>query len=130
MKTKAKATLFALNLIEYKKAFFILFLLGGFVFAACTVPTSTSSASDKLGATICNIYCMLNAILPIIAFTLFVLAGVAYGVGQFFGADTRAKAAGWGMSALTGAIIMLIIYIMGPVIITALYPSSAGSCTG
>ena len=114
-KTKAKASLFALNLMRYKSAFFILFLLGGMLLAA------DDTTSGKLTGFMTTIYCILNDLIPILAFTLFVLAGVAYGVGQFFGADTRAKAAGWGMSALTGAIIMLIIYILGPMIIKALY---------
>jgi len=116
---KAKATLVAWNAIGHYKSLFVLLLLFGSITAATPI-----DAIKGLVSTICT---TLTGILPILAFTLFVLAGVAYGIGNFFGADTRAKAAGWGMSALTGAIIMLIIYIMGPIIISALYGTA--TCT-
>jgi len=95
----------------------ISFVLMSIAFAA--VPTN--DASTKISQLVCTVYNILNGVFPIIVFTLFVLAAVAYGFGQFFGADTRAKAAGWGMACLTGAIIMLVIYLIGPVIITSLY---------
>jgi len=81
----------------------------------------TPSAATKITGLVCTIYKILTSVFPIIVFTLFVLAAVAYGFGQFFGADTRAKAATWAMACLTGAIIMLIIYLLGPTIIGSLY---------
>ena len=123
MKAKAKATLFALNLIRYRSAFFILFLLGGMLLAA------DDTTSGKLTGFMNTIYCILHDLIPILAFTLFVLAGVAYGIGQFFGADTRAKAATWGMAALTGAIVMLVIYLIGPMIVKGLYSASVTEIT-
>jgi len=108
------------KMIEYSKyarILLVLAILCGSVFAA-----GVASSIASVVSVVCN---MLKGILPIIVFTLFILAGVAYGIGNFFGAETRAKAQGWGMSALTGAIIMLVIYIMADPIITALYGSAS-----
>jgi hypothetical protein len=59
------------------------------------------------------------------------MAAAAYGFGQFFGADTRAKASGWAMACLVGAIIMMVIYLIGPVIVKNLYPTAQDIvCTG
>jgi hypothetical protein len=128
METKAKATLFTWNLMKYK-TLFILLALGGFAFATCAAGTTPEG---KIKATMCTICELMQNILPIIGLTLMVLAGVAYGSGQFFGADTRAKAAGWGMACLTGAIIMFVIYLVGPMIVIYLYQGTSGtwSCSG
>jgi hypothetical protein len=45
------------------------------------------------------------------------LAGVAYGIGNFFGAEVRAKANSWAMSCITGAIIALLIIVFSNVLI-------------
>jgi Na+-driven multidrug efflux pump len=56
------------------------------------------------------------------AFTLFVLAGAAYGAGNFFGAEIRAKANSWAMSCITGGIIALLIILFSDILITNLMP--------
>jgi hypothetical protein len=83
--------------------------------------TPASEANTKISGLLIAVYCIMKNILPLIGITLVVLAGVAYGFGQFFGADSRAKAASWGMACLTGAIIMLVIALIGPVIVKGLY---------
>jgi uncharacterized membrane protein YozB (DUF420 family) len=88
----------------------------------------TSSASSKLTATLCQIYTDLNSIIPVVAFVLFILSGVSYAGGQFFGAETRAKAITWSMSMVTGAVIGLLITQFASLIITNLV-GSAGSVT-
>ncbi|MEM3369940.1 MAG: hypothetical protein QXE90_03780, partial [Candidatus Micrarchaeia archaeon] len=93
-----------------RKLFTIVFLslIFSTVFAQSTTYT-TDSSSVQLQKAICQVYCILSGILPVMAFVLFVLAGVAYAAGNFFGAEMRAKATGWAMNMITGAIIALIL---------------------
>lgn len=100
-------------------ALIIFILMLGFVFA--------DEASSKIINAVCSVYNLLNGVLPVIAFVLFVLAGVAYAAGNFFGAEMRAKATGWAMNMITGAIIALILSTVGPSILTALYGTSVGA---
>ena len=93
-------------------------------FFAILLVSSVFAASDSLTTTLCSIYKLLQGIVPIMAFTLFVLAGVAYGIGNFFGAEIRAKANSWAMSCITGAIISLVIIIFSNIIITNLLGAS------
>ena len=95
-----------------------LLVLVSMSFAAC------STYTDQLSKTLCDIYCLLSGIIPIMAFTLFVLAGVSYGIGNFFGAEVRAKANAWAMSCITGAIIALVIIIFSDVLINNMIGST------
>jgi hypothetical protein len=122
---KMKTALFTWNLMSHFKAIFVLFLLGGVLLA-----TDTTGAGANIKCAMHAVCAIMNDLVPFIAFTLFVIAGAAYGAGQFFGADTRAKASGWAMSAITGAIIMILIYLIGPTIINSLYGSTAISTSG
>ena len=81
---------------------------------------SSAFATDSLTTTLTSIYCLLYGIVPIMAFTLFILAGVAYGIGNFFGAEVRAKANTWAMSCITGAIIALLIILFSDILISNL----------
>jgi len=83
----------------------------------------TSTASSKLTTTLCTLHRDLNSIIPVVAFVLFILSGVSYAAGQFFGAETRARAITWSMSMLTGAIIGLLITQFASLIITNLMGS-------
>jgi len=127
MRTSAKAALLTWNFNRYCRIFMIL-VLSVALFSGLVAAT-TSTATTKITGLIKDIYCMLKNILPILVFTLMVLAGVAYGIGNFFGADTRAKAQGWGMTALTSGIIALIIYLLGPMIIAGLYSDTITTIT-
>jgi hypothetical protein len=96
-------------------------------FALMTVIGATEVGSDaqaQIQNTLTTVYCIMTSIIPFIGFVLMVLAAVSYGFGQFFGADTRAKATTWGMACLTGAIVMLLIFMIGPLIIKGLYPAA------
>jgi hypothetical protein len=113
-------------------AVFALFAVG-VLSAAVSTTAAQTQLKDALGA-ICN---LAASLLPVIAFVLFILAGVAYAAGNFFGADSRAKSVGWAMNMITGAVIALLLWVIGPVIIAALSPGGqiqytigAGSCTG
>ena len=118
MKTKTKAVLSVWNAMRLYPIFFVLLLLGSVVFA---------SASNNIRCAMKSICTLISDIIPFIAFTLFVIAGGIYGAGQFFGAETRSKASGYSMTAITGAIIMLVIYLIGPTIINSLYGSTTGT---
>ncbi len=90
--------------------------LSSFSFAAST----TTGTSQKLTAALCSIYTDLNSVIPTVAFVLFVLSGLAYAGGQFFGAEMRAKSTSWAMSMVTGAVIGLLIVQFASLIITNL----------
>ena len=111
----------------------ILAIFVGAIFAQTSVP-STATAQTTLTNTLQGICSLAATILPVIAFVLFILAGVAYAAGQFFGADTRAKSIGWAMNMITGAVIAFLLWIIGPLIIAGLsgntYTIGATSCSG
>jgi len=87
------------------------------------------SASSKLTQTLCQLYKDINSIIPVVAFVLFILSGVAYAAGNFFGAEMRARAVTWSMSMLTGAIIGLLITQFASIIITNLMGTGASITT-
>jgi hypothetical protein len=92
---------------------------------ASTSFAQSSASSSKLTTTLCQVYKDLNSIIPIVAFVLFILSGFSYAGGQFFGAETRARAITWSMSMLTGAIIGLLITQFASLIITNLIGSAS-----
>lgn len=85
--------------------------------------------ATQLTTTLCQLYNSLNSIIPIVAFVLFILAGTAYAVGQFFGAEMRARAVTWSMSMLTGAIIGLLITQFASLIISNLVSTGTSITT-
>lgn len=92
----------------------VLALFSSFSFA------QTTGTSQKLTQTLCSLYTNINSVIPTVAFVLFVLAGLAYAGGQFFGAEMRAKSTSWAMSMVTGAVIGLLIVQFASLIITNL----------
>jgi hypothetical protein len=96
-------------------AFFLLLNL-----ALTSVFADASSAGTQITKALNCICGTFNVVLPTMAFVLFVLSGLAYAAGQFFGAETRAKAIGYAMNMITGAIIALILSIIGPTIVSSL----------
>ena len=106
----------------------LMIVLLSFIAFASISFAQASSASSKLTTTLCQVYKDLNSIIPVVAFVLFILSGVSYAGGQFFGAETRAKAITWSMSMVTGAVIGLLITQFASLIITNLV-GSAGSVT-
>jgi len=110
-----------------------IFLLGGLVFAQTA---ATSEASNRLTSTLKSICDLSAGLLGPAAFVLFVLAGVVYASGQFFGAEMRANASKWAMSMISGAVIAFLLWIIGPMIVSALsggtvsYSIGAGACSG
>ncbi len=84
---------------------FTLFLFAGFAFA-----TPTSQLKNALSS-LCN---GLSTMVPVAAMLMVLLASVIYATGQMMGAETRARANVWATSALTGAIIGILISVIAP----------------
>jgi len=97
------------------KKFILLFTL---LFALNVIYADSNA---NITQAICCVYNTVNGILPVLAFVLMVLAGAVYAAGQFFGAEMRAKAVGWAMNMITGAIIGLILNAVLPSILSYLY---------
>ena len=95
------------------------------LFAFITFTSISFATTNTLTTTLCTLYKDLNSIIPVVAFVLFILSGVSYAAGQFFGAETRARAITWSMSMLTGAIIGLLITQFASLIITNLMGSGS-----
>jgi len=91
-----------------------------FILSLSFAQGTTTASSEKLKTTLCNLYKELNSVIPAVAFVLFVLAGVSYAGGQFFGAETRAKAISWSMSMVTGAVVGLLIVQVASLLISNL----------
>lgn len=104
------------------KATFAVLLLSVLVFA------QTTAGAGALSNVLCAIYNIIKDLLPVIGFVLFVLAGVAYAAGNFFGAEMRAKATGWAMNMIVGAIVAFILSILGPIILKSFYTTLPSLC--
>ena len=85
---------------------FTLSLLAGFVFA----DDPTSQLKNALSS-LCT---GLSQLVPVAAMLMVLLASVIYATGQMMGAETRARANVWATSALTGAIIGILISVIAP----------------
>ena len=87
-------------------ALFVIFFLGGVVFAGDPPPeTDTGTLANSLT----QIKDQINAIIPVVALMMIVLAGLIYGIGQVMGAEVRGKSAVWAQALLIGAILGLLI---------------------
>ena len=90
---------------------------------------STTDAASRMKSIISFVCTVVVGLLGAAAVALFALSGVIYAVGQFFGAEMRGRATSWAMAAVVGAIIAVIIYIVGPTIVDTLWGESVGfSC--
>ncbi|MDD5337250.1 MAG: hypothetical protein PHS02_02095 [Candidatus ainarchaeum sp.] len=71
----------------------------------------------------------IKGILPIVSFLMIVAAGVIYAAGQLLGAETRARASVWATAMLIGAMIGLLIVVIAPSVLSALYADvNSGVC--
>ena len=95
--------------MKFGKAILFVFtfsLLAGAVFAN----TPTSQLKTALSQ-LCN---GLSTLVPVAAMLMVLLASVIYATGQMMGAETRARANVWATSALTGALIGILISVIAP----------------
>lgn len=105
--------------IVNSKTLFILSVLVSVMFA---------QGISNLSSAISNVCGQISGFLPIVAFMLIVFAGVTYAAGQFLGAETRARASVWATAMLVGALIGIVIRVVAPAFLSALYPGSTFSC--
>ena len=99
---------------------FTLALLAGFAFA-----DPTSALKDALSQ-LCS---GLNTLVPVAAMLMVLLASVIYATGQMMGAETRARANVWATSALTGALIGILISVIAPSVLQIIAgPTSQIKC--
>jgi hypothetical protein len=100
-------------------------LLALFTSLACpTMLTTLQNAVSQL--------CVgLKSMLPVVAMTMLVLAGVIYAAGQIMGAETRARANVWATACLTGALIAILMVVVAPSVLQAIYSDQGTiSCEG
>jgi hypothetical protein len=69
----------------------------------------------------------LRSLLPVAAMLMIIVAGVIYASGQIMGAETRARANVWATAALTGALIAILIVVVAPPVLNAIYAGQGGT---
>ena len=109
--------------MNFGKAIFIvftLFLFAGFAFA----DSPTSQLKNALGSLCYG----LSQMVPVAAMLMVLLASVIYATGQMMGAETRARANVWATSALTGALIGILISVIAPSVLQIIAGGSAIQC--
>ena len=100
-----------INLYRSNKAVLLLstyFILSGLLFS------QSGGGAAKLEEALNGLCCDLQALVPVTAMLLVIVAGVIYSIGQMFGAETRARANVWSTSCLTGAVIGILIAQVAP----------------
>jgi hypothetical protein len=103
-------------------------LLFGMLFGLGFAGGTDASASIEAG--LCELYCLINSVLVIVVFLLIVAAAVVYAGGQLLGAETRARASVWATSMFIGALIGVLIYIIVPMVLSAMDPAfGTSTCT-
>ncbi len=69
-------------------------------------------------ASLCDFFVTL---LPILSMLVIVAGGAIYAGGQLMGAETRARANVWATSLLMGALIGILISVLGPFVMQTMY---------
>ena len=109
--------------MKFGKAMFFVFtlsLIAGFVFA--TDPTS------QLKNALSSLCSGLSQLVPVAAMLMVLLASVIYATGQMMGAETRARANVWATSALTGALIGILISTVAPAVLSVIANNQDINC--
>ncbi|PIN83938.1 hypothetical protein COV61_01615 [Candidatus Micrarchaeota archaeon CG11_big_fil_rev_8_21_14_0_20_47_5] len=83
---------------------------------------SFSQMSNISGAfaSLCD---FLANLLPILSMLMVVAGGAVYAGGQMMGAETRARANVWATAMLVGALIGILVSVIGPFVMQAMYGS-------
>ena len=111
--------------------FSILFvLIFSFIFSSLSSVTNalgydrdySAEPEERFVILLDTICVMLVTFIPIVAVLLFVAAGIAYGIGHFFGSEIREKAKSWATNMIIGAIIGLIITFAARPVMEILVP--------
>ena len=109
--------------MKFGKAMFFAFmlsLLASFVFADGPTSTLRAALTDLCGG--------LRDLVPVAAMLMVLLASVIYATGQMMGAETRARANVWATSALTGALIGILISVVAPSVLQIIAGGTTIDC--
>ena len=87
-----------------------------------------SPSTTTIESGICQLYHLTTSLLAAVVFVLVVLAAIVYAAGQVMGAETRARASVWATSMIIGAVLGIVIYVILPVIINAMWGSAITAC--
>ena len=101
----------------------LLFSIGG-----TNAPTGTTGLTN-LKSALTSLCSGLTSMLPVAAMLMTLLAAVIYASGQVMGAETRARANVWATAALTGAMMSVLITVISPSVLGAVYGGSI-TCDG
>ena len=85
---------------------------------------------EALKCIFCELRCEINSLLGPIAFLLVVLAAIIYAGGQLGDAQLRAKAQGWAIMAMVGALIAFVLSVVGPTLMTAMFGNNCTTGVG
>jgi hypothetical protein len=80
-------------------------------------PPPGNSPTSKLYQALKELCDGLHTLVPVAAMLMVMLASVIYATGQMMGAETRARANVWATSALTGALIGILISVVAPAVL-------------
>ena len=118
-----------LSVLSEKRKLYALWILG--VFMIGLVSAAPGAGIGNLNQPLKDICSAFKSLVPILAFMMLFLAGALYAAGQVMGAETRARANVWSTAMLTGALIGVLIALIGPELIKAFYTAfpSAGTAT-
>lgn len=86
---------------------------------------ATSGGIQNLSSALLSLCSDIRALIPIVSFLMIVAAAVVYALGQLLGAETRARASVWATAMLIGAVIGILIVVITPNILQALYGSGS-----
>ncbi len=75
------------------------------------------SFAASIGQNLNNICVQVKGMMPLVAFTLIVLGGLVYAIGQVLGAEMRSRTNVWATTMVIGAVLGLIIAFSAPAIV-------------
>jgi len=96
------------------KKLLFLFLFFLLAFSAKPPAPEETGAPQKIMDALCGLYKYLEGLLPIIVIILIIFAAVIFAAGQVLGAETRSRANVWATAMLIGALIGILVALIGP----------------
>lgn len=70
-----------------------------------------------------NVCYGIRSMMPLVALTLFIIAGLIFGIGKVLGQEYRSKTESWAITILVSSIIGLILAVGAPFFIAMIYES-------
>jgi hypothetical protein len=104
-------------------------ILVAFLAMLCLASAQGSDLLTGVTRAINDLCLSLKSLLPVAAMLMVMIAGVIYASGQIMGAETRARANVWATAALTGALIAILIVVVAPPVLGAVYGTSEWKTT-